>query len=322
MRDEVESMEYLKPNSLHDGDRVAIIAPSSPVSSMRSIQNAFSVFEANNLVPVLGQNLTHVRSDCWSAASIKERVDEIIWAFEDSSIAGVMVAEGGYSAIELLPYLPFELVRESQKPFVGMSDVTSINNAFLRFSGLVNFLGPNIRIRDKEPLDQNSLATALRLLKTSVAWHEKPWDNMQAPARCVCEGIAKGKAIGGNLTLFTALTGTPFMPNVDGAILFFEDIHTGGFEVSLCLNQLELAGVFDSVAGVVFGEFCKVPDRGDGDLPIEDVVVRFFKKRVPCVMGMNFSHGHTVATIPLGADVLLDAEKGIVDFGNPFNVAA
>jgi muramoyltetrapeptide carboxypeptidase len=108
------------------------------------------------------------------------------------------------------------------------------------------------------------------------------------------------------------------MPDVNGAILFLEDIYAGGHEVSEMLNHMELAGILDSISGIVFGEFCKLPERDCQDMTVEDVIVRKIRDKVPCIYGMNFSHGETVATIPLGVETIINAEECFVSFGNPF----
>ena len=310
---------YLSPRRLERGSRVAIIAPSSPITSAKCIVKALPVFEKHGLIPVLGDNLRFLRSRDWSSAPVEDRIDEFVWGFEDDSIDAVFVAEGGFSSIQLVPHLPYDLIAQSRKIFMGMSDVTCIGNAMLKASGLVNFNGPNVRIREDMPNDRQSLGDAIELLMSEGAWADKPFKRMSNTfAQCVCPGVVRGKAVGGNLTLFCSLIGTPYMPDLDGCVLFFEDIHASGYEVALMLNQLELAGVFDRAAGVVFGEFCKVPRRGAQDKTIDDVVVDFFTANMPCVFGMNFSHGDSTAVIPLGVDALLDAEQCLVAFDDPF----
>lgn len=312
-------MNLIKPNCLKRGDKIAIISPSSPITSMISIKESFSVFNKYGLEPVLGQNVKNLRSIAWSSGTIKDRVDEIEWAFNDSNINGVIAAEGGYSCMELLPYLPYKMIRDSRRPFMGMSDVTAINTAILSSSGLINFSGPNVRIRMDFKDDIKNFDDALGLLMCSSPWNDKPFYRNNATSRSICGGIVKGKAIGGNMTLFCSLIGTPYFPDVDKCVLFFEDVYAGGYEVSMNLNRLELAGILDKISGIVFGEFLKQPSRSDKDFSVEDVLVERFRERIPCIYGMNFSHGATVATIPLGVDCILDADNCDVKFDNPFH---
>ena len=309
---------YFKPIPLKRGDKIAIIAPSSPITSTVEIKRAIPILEKFNLKPVLGPNILYLRSDNWSSASIKDRVDEITWAFTSPEINAIIVAEGGYSSMELLPYLPYDEIKNSKRLFLGMSDVTSINNALLAKSNLANFSGPNLRIRSDVNGDELNLEYTLQMLFANKKWGSDCWRRAKTFPRCICDGIAKGTAIGGNLTLFTSLLGTPYFPNIDGSILFFEDVYSGGWEASICLNQLDLAGVFDRANGVVIGDFEHKQKRSDQDLALEDVFVRFFKNKIPCIYGMPFSHGSIAGTIPIGTNTLIDAEKCQVLFDNPF----
>ena len=308
----------LKPTPLQRGDIVFAIAPSSPISSMADLKKAERVFKHFGLELVWGKNITNLRSDCWHSANIAERVTEIHNAFDDDSVDCVWAAEGGYSTVDVLPHLDYELIRANPKVFVGMSDITALNNALMARAGLANFSGPNIRCRAEYPKDPQSLALAIKLLMTNKKWLSYPFHQMPRDARCVCPGFVKGQAIGGNLTIFAGLIGTPYIPDCTGAILFFEDVHAGGYEASTALNHLELSGILDKAVGVVFGEFNKRVDRGDQDLCIEDVIVRKFANRMPCIFGMNFSHGATCATIPIGCNAVMDAEARSVSFDNPF----
>jgi len=309
---------YVKPTPLHEGDMVAIIAPSSPISSTEALLRAVPVFEECGLRVAWGRNVTNVNSDAWSAASIENRIEEVTWAFESEEFAAVWVAEGGFSSAELLPYMPYDLIRKSGKSFIGMSDVTALNNGILARAGLANFSAPNIRVRKGFDHDAESLAFAIKLLMCDAKWNDFPFRLTDKMPRCVCPGIVRGPVLGGNLTIFSCLVGTPYMPDCRGAVLFFEDVHAGGYEVAMAIGRLELSGILDQAAGVVFGEFCKIPDRSSEDLAIEDVIVRKFRDRMPCIYGMNFSHGQTCASIPLGCDCVVDAEARSVMFSNPF----
>jgi muramoyltetrapeptide carboxypeptidase len=309
---------YLKPRPLQRGDRISVVAPSSPISDMSALKKAERVFERYGMELVYGKNVTNLRSDCWHSADVQERIDEIHDAFMDETTSCVWAAEGGFSTVDVLPYLDFEMIRNSGKMFVGMSDITAINTALLARSGLANFSAANIRCRKEFPRDPSSLDLTIRLLMSNKPWRAEPFSLADGEARCVCPGMVKGTAIGGNLTIFCGLIGTPYIPDCTGAILFFEDVHAGGYEVCTNLNRLELSGILDRAAGIVFGEFCKVVNRGDQDICIEDVIVRKLRDRLPCIYGMNFSHGQTCAPLPIGCDAMIDAEDRRVAFRNPF----
>jgi len=120
------------------------------------------------------------------------------------------------------------------------------------------------------------------------------------------------------MTVFCGLIGTPYVPDCTDCIMFLEDVGINGIEMSMHLNKMDLSGMLDSLAGIVFGQFIDRAERMDEDFALEDVIVRKLGNRLPCIFGMNFSHGSTSAAIPLGVDTVMDAEDCSVSFGNPF----
>lgn len=300
------------------GAKIAIVSPSSPVDDMGNIRKGLKALKKMGFNVSLGPNLTHLRTDGWSIASRDQRVDEIMDAFMDDSVDAILVSYGGYSSMEVLPYLDYEIIANHPKVFMGMSDVTTLNMAIMSKAGFKTFNGPNLRFRNKHSHEENNLEEAFSLLGQDSEWGAKPFSRSDRLPRTICGGMAKGRAIGGNLTLFTSLLGTPYLPDLSGSILFLEDTQSAGWELSICLNSMFLAGVFDIVEGVVLGEFTEQPDRSDGDLAVEDVLARFFRDMCPCVCGFPFSHGEYSAVIPLGTEVEVDADRREVYFGNPF----
>jgi muramoyltetrapeptide carboxypeptidase len=253
------------------------------------------------------------------SAGLDERLQELLWAFEDPTINGIFTVTGGFGSAELLPYIPFDRISRTPKVFMGFSDTTALNSGFLLRSGLLTYNGPSVSVRidNKKNKDSDGLALkdALKFLMDDETWGSRVFFRNGGFPRCVFPGEVKGKAIGGNLTTFAGLLGTPFLPSLEGAILFLEDVDEGGYELLRTLTHLSIAGVFSRVAGVVLGEFARFPEKVDpGDPSVEDVVVEFFKRGPPCVYGLNFSHGSTGAIIPIGATTHLDADRAEVFF--------
>jgi muramoyltetrapeptide carboxypeptidase len=111
---------------------------------------------------------------------------------------------------------------------------------------------------------------------------------------------------GGNLTMLCHLLGTPYMPPLDGGILFLEEVNEPPYRLDRLLTQLELAGVFDRVAGLALGSL------SDRDEDAEDLCqvarVRLEALGLPVVMNMPFGHGRRNMPLPIGARAKLDAE--------------
>jgi muramoyltetrapeptide carboxypeptidase len=312
-------MNTIAPKRLRSGSKVAIVAPSGPIIT-DEVLAGIDIIRECGLEPVLGPCVKVLKTTQAHAASVKDRVDELNWAFSHPSVAGVIGAVGGEGSAAVLPYLDYDVIRASRKPFVGMSDLTAINTAILSKSGLVSFNAqtPSIRLDKGNKIretDSVSFKLTLDLLKSDAEWGSRPFVFNPHFPRTVSPGSGSGISIGGNLDTFVHLIGTPYMPPPDGFVLFIEDVHKGGEEISRELLHLRLAGYLRSLSGVVIGEFEDVDKRTDPKVPsIEDVILEYFAAGPPCTYGYSFSHGPHTSPIPIGARCSIDADTGDVTF--------
>jgi len=310
---------YIAPKRLRAGSRVAIVAPASPFKTDELIAG-LDIIRSMGLEPVLGPNVRRVKTSDIHSAPVLDRSEELMWAFTDPHIDGVITVTGGLGSGGTLPYLDFGRIRQSRKVLLGISDISALNNGLLASAGLINFNAqyPSIRL-DKgthiRETDSESLKFTLQLLLDSQEWGERPFAINQYLPRTISPGKATGTAIGGNLDTLCTLLGTPFFPIVDGCILFIEDVHKDGEAIARLLLHLRLAGVLDKIGGIVIGEFTDVPKKLDDKVPaIEDVLVDYLGDGVPCSYGYSFSHGPYTIPIPIGARCTLDADEGRVSF--------
>lgn len=312
-------MRYLAPKRLRPGSRVALVAPASPFRTDELIAGLDVVKECG-LIPVLGANVRNLRSSDVHGAPLMQRAEELMWAFTEPGIDAVITVLGGIGSGETLPYLDFGRIRESRRCVLGLSDITALNNGILAGAGLCSVNGqyPSVRIDQGDYLrgtDSESLRFTLELMMNDRPWGDRPFQLNQLMPRTVSPGKARGHAIGCNLETLCTLLGTPFMPEVEGAVLFIEDMHKSGEAVARSLGHLRLAGVLDRVAGIVIGEFVEVPTKLEDKVPaIEDVIEQYFADGPPCSFGYSFSHGPMTCPIPIGAECSLDADSGEVSF--------
>ena len=133
---------------------------------------------------------------------------------------------------------------------------------------------------------------------------------MAERARVVRPGRATGRLEGGNLAVFAALVGTPYLPSLDGAILVLEDVNEAVYRIDRMLVQLRLSGALHGVRGIVFGECTNCPEESDdGARSLDEVLVELAQSlRVPCLAGVPVGHVTEQWTLPLGALAELDAE--------------
>jgi len=310
---------FLAPKRLRSGQKVAIVAPSGPVIT-EEVMTGMDIIRECGLTPVLGPCVKNLKTVAAHAASVKDRADELNWAFGNPNIAAVIGAVGGEGAAAVLPFLDYDMIRKSRKAFLGMSDLTSINTGILVRSGLISFncQTPSIRLdkgRKIQEADTQSFKLTLELLKSDQNWGDRPFHFNPHFPRCVSPGISEGIAVGGNLDTFVHLLGTPFMPDPAGTILFIEDVHKSGIEISRELLHLRLAGWFNQTSGIVVGEFEDVPKQSEPKVPDpEDVLIEYFSHGPPCTYGYSFSHGPHTSPIPIGANCHVNADTGEVSF--------
>ena len=315
-------VKYISPKPLQPNAKFAVVAPASSFDSTE-VYCGLKALQDFGFSPILGENIFFLRTEGLYSAPLQKRIDEFVWAIEDDNIDAIICATGGFGSSQILPYLPYEKIAETRKPIIGFSDITAINNAILKKSNMISFNGPMVSIRtdtyDHETKDKEALLHALNLLQTTEPWGKRPFSENNYLPRCVSTGTATGPAIGGNLTTFATLIGTPYLPYVEGAILFIEDTKESGYEISRLLSHLRLAEILEKVAGVVVGRFTAQQEPETSDIPsIEQVIVEFLQDGPPCVFGMNFSHITSAATIPIGTQATINANRLEVSFNNPF----
>lgn len=307
---------YLAPRKLRRGSRVAIVAPASPIHSDR-LMEGLDILREVGLIPILGPCVKNLRTEGCSSAPLKDRVDELNWAFGAPEISGVICALGGEGSAALLPHLDYDMIRSSRKPFLGRSDITALNTGLLTHAGLISINGqtPSIHVDRGEQVRKNeaeSFFHTLRLMMSDQPWGSQPFDKAINMPRTVSPGTASGIAVGGNLDTFTRLFGTPHMHDLQGTIVFIEDVHKGGTVLDREFLHLQLAGVMETVSGFVIGEF---QDSGkDSKINVEDAVQKYFSDGIPCCFGHPFSHGSVVAPIPIGAQCNMNADACEVSF--------
>lgn len=308
-------MHYTFPKRIRRGSKVAIVAPSSSVHADRLLEG-LDIIREEGLVPILGPCVKSLKSDGMHSAPVKDRVNELNWAFSNPEISAVICAIGGVGSAAVLPYLDYNVIKRSRKPLLGRSDITALNFGILKKTGLISVNGqtPSITLDKGDAFRESqseSFAETLRLMMSDQPWESAPFYRNPHIPRTVSPGSASGHAIGGNSDTFTRLIGTEYFPDIDGAILFIEDVHKSCEFLAREFLQLKLSGIIDRLSGVVIGEF---QDLKESKSTVEDVIQEYFSDGPPCVYGYPFSHGPVVAPIPVGSHCNLDADSGLITF--------
>jgi muramoyltetrapeptide carboxypeptidase len=255
------------------------------------------------------------------AGTDAERLSDLIHMFLDPTIDGLICLRGGYGSMKLLSRIDYQIVRNNPKILVGYSDITALQIAIWKHTGLVTFSGPMLVSDFGREAGEYTIKHFYRALTSPMALGAIP----PAPdikSEVLRPGRASGRLLGGNLTLIAATLGTPYEIDTYGTILFLEDVDEQPYRVDRMLQQLRLAGKFSHVAGVVFGEFvgCEAEENASSFSLLEVLKEAMKDIAVPCFYGLATGHGVNKATLPLGVQAEIDAAECLLTITEPATI--
>ena len=307
-------MPFQKPKKLNKKDVIGIISPASSPDESTRVERGVKYLESLGYQVKVGANIG--KNHGYLAGTDQERVDDLHTMFKDKNVKAIFTLRGGYGAFRLLDKIDYRLIRNNPKIFVGYSEITSLQMAFLEKANLITFAGPMVAVDfyDDVSTYTNDLFWATITSTKKLGKLEYP-ENQKLPY--LQKGLATGRLIGGNLAVFAALLGTEYFPNLTGKILMIEDIGELPYRVDRMLNQLRLSGTFKKVKGIILGRFvdCHEHDPNKKTLTLGEVVSDYIGAlKIPSIY--TFPHGHIkdFVTIPFGLKVNLNATKGTVEF--------
>lgn len=298
------------PSTLRPGDVVRVVAPASPFDPAL-LDRGLTVLRSWGLEPRVRTDATTRRH--YLAGTVDRRLDELHEAFGDPEARAILAIRGGYGVTTLLPRLRPVDLRARPRIVVGCSDLTALLSWCVDHVGIPAVHGPMVEAlgRDDDPAGTERLRTLLFEPGKPPPLRSAMPD---AYTWCLAPGIARGRAVGGSLTLIAALCGTAFQPNTDGAILLLEDVGERPYRIDRMLEQLDQSGVFRGVRGVVLGDFTRC-DEPAGGATWRDAVDRVLRGRpIPILAGVPFGHGRPNLAIPVGVEVEVDAGEGELRF--------
>jgi muramoyltetrapeptide carboxypeptidase len=306
------SKPLVRPPKIGPGSRIALLAPAGPLLERDDLTRAEALCRALGYQPVMGRN-AH-RSHGYLAGTDDERLADLNHALQDPTIHAVWCIRGGYGVVRILERLDYGALAKTPKALIGFSDITALLNAATRIAGVVSFHGPVARAsmpafsrRHFERVLTDAAAPG-RLGRIPLpADVLVPQENRIVPLR---GGTAEGHLAGGNLTLLQCLIGTPYFPELDGAILFLEDAGEDLYRVDRMLAHFRMIGAFRRLAGVVVGRFTELRRGGaDGALGFDQVLETYFAPLgIPVAYGFPIGHLEEQWTLPLGVRARLDAD--------------
>lgn len=274
---------------------VAIVAPSGYATDEAAVERGIERLEA------LGCRVKNYYDEAAKhhrfGGTDEARVAQIHAAVDDADVKLVIALRGGYGLSRILPRLDWKRIAASGKLLFGASDFTALQLALLENTGAISFAGPMIcGDFGAEHLDDFTMRQFWQCI-TSTS-HTISAQSNGNPVVDV-----RGKLWGSNLAMLMTLIGTPWMPDVDGGILFVEDVNEHPYRIERMMLQLLYAGILQRQRAIVFGDMSgyKLTPYDNGyDF---GAMVTYLRDRidVPIVTGLPFGHIPAKATLAVGS---------------------
>ena len=310
-----QNKTLIKPERLKAGDTIKIVAPAGVEYDKFRLQLSIESLEALGLKVKVAENVLGRYG--YFPAEDEVRAAEVNEAFADDEVRAIIALKGGWGSARTLPFIDFDMIAENPKVLLGYSDITALLNAIHLKTGLMTFHGPTAGSRWSSFSTQN----VQEILFDGVAQRmENPRLKGQYltvrenRTQSIVPGTAEGQLVGGNLSVLTAVQGTPYFPETKDNILMLEEIGENIYRVDRMLTQLALGGHFDNCSGIVFGGMTDVnSDGGYGDFSLMDILEQHCKRaRKPAFIGAMFGHIPEKRTMAIGCRIKMDADSGTV----------
>lgn len=309
------------PQSLHQGDTIALISPASSQRT-ETIDSAIAVLRTWGLE---AECMPHAKGRNFGSypATDEERLSDLVEAFSNPKYKAILCTRGGYGCNHLIEHVDRRIISNNPKWLIGYSDISALH-ALMRSAGVASIHGPMTSHIANEPDSDQSIVYMKQILFDGL-----PVEYHADPAPYDHFGKATGRLVGGNLMVLNGLSGTKFdmldAGKDEPVILFIEDISEKIYAIERVLIRLHLSGVLDRVDGIIVGQFTDY-NHDDNFSSMESMIYTWLrrwgyydKKDFPIVF--NFPVGHVTKNYPMvegamstltvnhdGATLLMEAE--------------
>ncbi len=307
-------MKVIKPKKLRKGDLIGVISPASSPNELENIEKGVKYLEGLGYKVEVGKNVGKVHG--YLAGTDEERLEDLHSMFSNKDVKAIFNVRGGYGSGRLLDKINYGLIKRNPKIFVGYSDITALQMAFLKKTGLVTFAGPMVAVDfssdDVDPFTEENfwkiISSSKKIGKINNPNSEKFYT--------LTKGRGEGNLLGGNLALLISLMGTDYQPNFNDSILLLEDIGEDPYRIDRMFYQLKYAKVFSKIKGVILGRFvdCYIKNKEQPSLTLNDVISDYLEElKIPVIYNVKHGHIKENLTIPWGLKTKINTSRCFIE---------
>ncbi|AFZ57215.1 LD-carboxypeptidase [Anabaena cylindrica FACHB-243] len=296
----------IKPPHLKIGDTVGLIAPAGIIEP-KDIETAQQALSKLGLKVITGAHILDRHG--YLAGKDSDRAQDIHTMFADNSVKAIMAMRGGWGCNRILPLLNYPLIRKNPKIIIGYSDITSLLLAINARSRLITFHGAVATSTwNQFTIDyfKNILFDGEKLIMQNTPTNE-------GKIAIINQGKARGKLIGGNLSILAAMVGSPYLPSWHKSILFLEDIGEDIYRIDRMLTQLKNAGILNQISGFIFGQCTNCQPGDEPSFTLIQILKHHIQPLgIPAWYGSMIGHIKDKFTVPIGLEVEIDTDNGTI----------
>ncbi len=315
------------PEKLKSGDEIRVVASSRSLSLISEETRKIAIDNFNRMGLKVTFSEHCEETNQFVSSSVESRVSDLHEAFSDPNVKGIFTVIGGHNVNQILDTLDYTLIRKNPKVICGYSDITALCNAIYARTGLVTYSGPHFSTLGMKKGLEYTLEYFKKCLmgdqifevSASKAWSDDAWF-MDQENRTFIEntgiktynpGDMEGTIVGGNLCTLNLLQGTPYMPDIENAVLFIEDdllSFPENFDRDLqsLMHQIR----FNKVQGIVFGRF-QVESGMTEEKLLYILNGKKALKDIPIIYDVDFGHTTPHITFPIGGFCRITASESM-----------
>jgi muramoyltetrapeptide carboxypeptidase len=336
-------IHHIKPKALCKGDTIGIFTPSFPAHVLWREKYLFglSYLQSQGFQILEGTLTSKGTSEGYRTGSPQDRACEFMEFIENKNVTAIIATIGGYNSSSLIPYLDFKVIRNNPKIICGLSDITTLHCAILKYSGLITYYGPNLmNLIDYPAPDSYTSENFFNSLMDNSNFNRKvfppkKWSNHLLDAsteewkitqrkykenagwKALRQGKVTAPILCMNLNTLLSAAGTSYFPDIEDRILMLEDMDAPLDRTERSLMHLELMGVFDKICGLVFGKI-EFPDKNadENNIAYEKIILEVIgNRRFPIITNFDCSHTMPMLTIAQETIVTFNVQSDYsVDF--------
>lgn len=288
------------PKPLKKNSTIGLVCPAGGFVDYKPIRRVVKYLKGQGYKVKLGKSLVSKdKHFTYLSGSDKSRKRDLINFFLDKSIDAIFCLRGGYGCLRLLDDINFNVIKKNKKIFLGFSDITILLLAIYKKCDFVTFHGPLLGYK----FDIGSTNYMWKLLsdpKFSFSYKSR--------GTTINSGAAIGTLLGGNLTDVCSMIGSRFLPDFNNSIVFLEDCHEEPYKIDRLLTQILNSGILKGAKGFIFSSFYKCGFKNNNQL-VKLLKDRISKYNVPAIFNFPIGHDLKNYTVPIGVQVVLDADN-------------